>query len=552
MFIRKKKWKISTSIQIVENRREWAKTKQKVLKHIGSKNNSDTIWIENMFKAAEYIKKELEHVGQTALFPVEEEEFKIKETKKQSNEINVNIKNIEEDKRIIKGISDIYWSVYDQIWFNDIFWKKQKTENYSNVLKQITLARVASPKSKRASVSMLNKDYWININLQAVYAMMWKLNDEKIDQIQDISFNYTKNVLNEKINVLFMDWTTLYFESQDEDGFREKWYSKDWKFSETQVALTILVTESGLPVWYKLYNWKHYEGNSLKDLIEEVEKKYEINKVVLVADSGFLNTANTDYLENRGNKYILWARIKNVTNSLKEQITDKSKYTVTKTDEKWNMLKWYLELDNKWKRMIVTYSKKRANKDKKDRDSNIQKLLKKEWQSVEKLVSNFWYKKFLKQEWTAKVWIDFEKIEKAELWDWLHWVITNDKNMKPEEVNSYYRWLWQVEESFRINKHDLMIRPIFHWTEAKIKAHIAISFMAFSLVRHLEYRLKLHWYNFSPRVIRDELLRVQWSIIFDKINPKTKWFLPSNISKIWENIYKIMGKKWLRTVQDII
>jgi transposase len=49
-----------------------------------------------------------------------------------------------------------------------------------------------------------------------------------------------------------------------------------------------------------------------------------------------------------------------------------------------------------------------------------------------------------------------------------------------------------VEESFRINKHDLLIRPIFHWSEQKIKAHIAIAFMAFSLVRHLEYRLELH------------------------------------------------------------
>jgi len=126
---------------------------------------------------------------------------------------------------------------------------------------------------------------------------MKNLDEDKIGQIQDISFHYTKTILNEKINILFMDGTTLYFESQKEDNFREKWYSKDWKFSETQVALTLLVTEAWLPVWYKLYNWSHYEGNSLKDLIEEVEKKYEINKVILVADSWFLNSENMQYLE---------------------------------------------------------------------------------------------------------------------------------------------------------------------------------------------------------------------------------------------------------------
>ena len=75
--------------------------------------------------------------------------------------------------------------------------------------------------------------------------------------------------------------------------------------------------------------------------------------------------------------------------------------------------------------------------------------------------------------------------------------------------------------------------------------------MAFSLVRHLEYRLKLYWYNYSPRVIREELLRIQWSVIFENTNPKKKWFLPYNISNEWKSIYKVMWKKWLRCVQDI-
>jgi hypothetical protein len=75
--------------------------------------------------------------------------------------------------------------------------------------------------------------------------------------------------------------------------------------------------------------------------------------------------------------------------------------------------------------------------------------------------------------------------------------------------------------------------------------------MAFSLVRHLEYRLELHWYNYSPEIIRRELLRVQGSIIFEKWNEGTKWFLPSNISSIWDTIYMVMWKKWIRTVQNI-
>lgn len=562
MFIRKKIWKKWTSIQIVENTREWTKIKQKVLKYIWIKDNWDINWIKDLIKAAEYIKYELENWAQTGLIPFDdnqiklnneakEEQIELDKQKKELQEIKVNILNIEEEKRVIKWIFDIYWHMYEQLWFDHIFWNKQKTKNYTNILRDITLARIASPKSKRASIEMLDSNYWVNINLQAVYDMMWEIDDDKINQIQWYSFNYTKTILNEKINVLFMDWTTLYFESQKEDWFREKWYSKDWKFSETQITLTILVTESWLPVWYKIYNWSHYEWNSLKDLIEEVEKKYEINRIILVADSWFLNQENTTYLNERWNKYILWARIKNLPKTIQEQILDKSKYFITQKDELWNMLEWYIEAEYKEKRLVVKYSKLRAEKDRKDRDKNIEKLKNKEWKEISELISNFWYKKFLKQDWEAIVWIDEEKINKASLWDWLHWILTNDKELTHGEIWKYYRWLWQVEESFRINKHDLLIRPIFHWTEQKIKAHIAIAFMAFSLVRHLEYRLELHWYNYSPEVIRRELLRVQGSIILDKTNPTQKYFLPSNISDIAKNIYKVMWKKWDRWVQIV-
>jgi len=549
MYIRTKKWKKTTSIQIVHWIREWTKVKQKVLKHIGTKNNTDTFWIKDLIKAAEYIKYELENWEQTWLIPFDDEEIRLNNEakeeqkeldnqKKKLQEINVNILNLQEEQRVIKWIVDIYWHMYNQLWFDNIFWNSQKTSNYSNILRNITLARIWWPKSKRASVEMLDSDYGININLQAVYDMMWEIDDEKINKIQDISFNYTKTVLNEKINVLFMDWTSLYFESQKEDNFREKGYSKDWKFSETQVALTILVTESWLPVWYKLYNWSHYEWNSLKDLIEEVEKKYEINRVILVTDSWFLNSENTQYLDDKWNKYILWARIKNLPKSLQVEILDKTKYTIIEKDELWNMLEWYIETKYKERRLVVKYSKIRAEKERKDREKNVEKLKNKEWKDIKEMVSNFWYKKFLKQDWEATIWVDEEKINKAELWDWLHGILTNDDQLTVQEIWKYYRWLWQVEESFRINKHDLLIRPIFHWTEKKIKAHIAISFIAFSLVRHLEYRLELNWYNYSPNVIRRELLRVQGSIIFDKTNDKDKYFLPSNISDIARNIYK--------------
>jgi|GEM_PF-6246391 len=83
------------------------------------------------------------------------------------------------------------------------------------------------------------------------------------------------------------------------------------------------------------------------------------------------------------------------------------------------------------------------------------------------------------------------KIEKDTLWDGLHGVITNKDNLRDvEEILKTYRGLWQIEEAFRITKTDLKIRPVYHWKESRIRAHIAICFMAYTMLVQIRYRLK--------------------------------------------------------------
>ncbi len=83
------------------------------------------------------------------------------------------------------------------------------------------------------------------------------------------------------------------------------------------------------------------------------------------------------------------------------------------------------------------------------------------------------------------------RIAEAARWDGLHGVATNVRGMPVEQILQRYRGLWQVERSFRITKHDLKVRPIYHWTPRRIRAHLAIAYMAFACVRHLAYRVKL-------------------------------------------------------------
>ena len=88
----------------------------------------------------------------------------------------------------------------------------------------------------------------------------------------------------------------------------------------------------------------------------------------------------------------------------------------------------------------------------------------------------------------------------------------------------------------------LAVRPVFHWKPRRIKAHMAICFAAYSLVKHMQHRVRLQYKNLSTEKIRQTLIRVQTSILFDK-QKRIRYGLPSKMSKEARKIYSIFNIK---------
>ncbi|MBI4727296.1 hypothetical protein HY768_08780, partial [candidate division TA06 bacterium] len=125
-------------------------------------------------------------------------------------------------------------------------------------------------------------------------------------------------------------------------------------------------------------------------------------------------------------------------------------------------------------------------------------------------------------------------------YDGLHGVITNLKEDAANAILSRYRGLWQIEEAFRVNKHDLKMRPIFHWTPRRIKAHIAICFIAFAIAKQAVYRLGRRQLPMSFEQLRNELLHVQASLVVD-IKTRKRYILPSHATINQKRIYQAFG-----------
>ncbi|MEG3023974.1 MAG: transposase, partial [Akkermansia sp.] len=150
-------------------------------------------------------------------------------------------------------------------------------------------------------------------------------------------------------------------------------------------------------------------------------------------------------------------------------------------------------------------------------------------------------KKFLNVINESQIELSEDKIKTDARWDGLHAVITSIKDLSSEEVYDFYHGLWQVEETFRISKHDLSMRPIFHYKSERIHAHIAICFMALLCVRHLEYRAKVQKPKLSLRNIRGILLSTQISVIKD-ISTDISYAIPSKPTSESQQLYSLVGK----------
>lgn len=546
MFVRIKTSKNSPkkAVQIVESFRTGTKVKQRIVRHVGTA--FDDSEVKKLREVAEFIKAKLETVAQPTLFTPETlTELAIAARNKEPNQEiqNVNITDLREEQRIILGIHEIYGKVFDELGFNNLV-SRRKVAAQRNLFHTV-MARIANPASKRHSVLDLAARFGVDLSLSAVYRMMDSLDSEIIEKIKKRACQTANSLLNGKIQVAFYDCTTLYFESFTEgDELLKNGYSKDMKFNQPQVMLALLTTTDGLPIGYELYPGNTFEGNTLVDAIQRLQKNYEICRVVFVADSAMLSQKNIELLEEQGVEYIVGARLKSMSTKKQNEILAED--TWINTDDSVDDVSKYKEMKlSNNRRLIVSYNPARARKDSRDRNTTIDKLLKKIKRSKDplSLVSNYGYKKFIKVEGKTEIYLDEEKIAQTAQWDGIHGIISNVQSMEPSQLRAQYRCLWEIEECFRISKHDLKFRPIFHWTENRVKSHVAICFIALVCVRYLQYQLRAQGLAVSVKKTVRELLSVQASIVRDT-KTKKRYLIPSQITELGHKIYRKCNKKY--------
>lgn len=470
MYIRKKRNRSGTTSVVVVSK---SSGKYKEIKSFGCSSSEEDI--EHLCdKAAEWIRS----FGGQQEFDFDDNRGKeLEETARVVNNM---------DAVLINGTQLLLNQIYDSIGFNRI---------PDDILRHLVIARVSQPGSKHATVDYLKSYYDEDIDLNHIYRYMDKLYNTQMEFAQQISVEHTRKIFGGKIGLMFYDVTTLYFETAQRDVLREPGFSKDGKTTESQIVLGLLVSEGGYPLSYSLFNGSQYEGFTMIPMIDDFKQRFDIgDDFVVVADSGLMTRTNLTLLQQAGYKYILGARIKNENESVKQWILSLDKMDGSS----------YEYIRQNGERLIVNYSEKRAGKEAYNRQRGVARLKRayKSGHITKQQVNNRGYNKFLEISKDIEVCISEQKIAEDCKWDGLKGYITNT-DLDAKRIIAEYHGLWVVERAFRISKGTLEMRPMFHFTERRIEAHICICFIAYKLYKELERLIGINRISMSVDHVLD-------------------------------------------------
>ncbi|WP_419741216.1 IS1634 family transposase [Ruegeria sp.] len=371
------------------------------------------------------------------------------------DKLGVDLAECREEARVSLGLRDVMGTMYDQLGWGALLGAARKSAN--RIVKELVMARIAQPESKRATVEALENQAGITLNLDVVYRSMDYINTPVIDGICKTSHAAAEKLLGGPVTVLFYDCTTLAFDTEredpaeDADGVEQdhllaKGFSKDGKHHRAQVMLALIVTSDGLPVGYELFPGNTWEGHTLEAALKALEGRFDVARVTFVADAAMLSKDNQQMLQNKGLPYILGYRMKSAPAAVKANILSPEgrQPWAGHGSEEATEKGWYKVIDQEGARVIVTWSPTRARNDAHKRDKAIEKLHKKLKRSRKPgSFSSRGYGRFLAFPDSGDVTLDDAKIKAAAQWDGLHAIVVHGADeLEAQDVIARYHQLW--------------------------------------------------------------------------------------------------------------
>jgi transposase len=438
------------------------------------------------------------------------------------------VKTIEKgERRSFNGGYLFLQKIYHELGINKLckeISKRHKFEfNLDSILSRLVYGRLIFPASKLATNELSKKFIeQPDFKLHNIYRALEVVATES-DFIQAELYNNSLNMSKRNTGVLFYDCTNFFFETEQEEGMKQYEFSKENKPSPI-VQMGLFMDGDGIPLAFSMTDGNTNEQVTLRPLEEKILSDFKLSKFVVCTDAGLSSTDNRKFNTKGERAFITTQSVKKLKKHLKHWALEPTNwhlsgsfktYDISKLDDEEyldeftgniNQVKERTFFKERWikeddleQKLIVTYSLKYRDYQRKIRANQIEratKLIAESPQKLKKANSND-CKRFIKNisytpdgEVAAKESfnIDNELIAKEESFDGFYGVCTNLED-EPADIAKISHRRWEIEECFKIMKSEFKARPVFLKRDDRIKAHFMTCFITLIIYRFLEKRL---------------------------------------------------------------
>ena len=427
----------------------------------------------------------------------------------------------------------IYKKIWDELKIERTLQEEQRKNSKAEyemgaVTFLLTIGRIMNPASKQRTY--LEQKNYLGMkkvdDLNQVYRALDVLQKSKTAIEKHLDKQIRKQYGRE-INVAFYDVTTFAFQSVEKDSLKQFGYSKDQKFNEVQVVLGLFMDKNGIPVGYELFPGNTSDFSTMQTALESLKGKYKIKKVIITADRGLNSKKNLKMIREMGYGYVMASKIRGASEEIKEMVLSEEGYTAVRDDFKYkvypyqNIIKDGKEEQSFSENLIVTWSKARQEKDAADRKRLVDKAIKLvESPAQYHAEMKKGGRKYVQTAIQGKgLQVNYAQIEYDASFDGYYSIETSETMADPEEIIDIYKGLWKIEETFRVMKSNLESRPCFVWTESRIKGHFVSCFIALTIQRIIEFRLRQANCNAGTTQIIDAVRSANVMIVNENSRP---------------------------------
>jgi transposase len=320
------------------------------------------------------------------------------------------------------------------------------------------------------------------------------------------------SLFDQQVDLVFYDITSTYFEgdkSIEEDDVRRYGYSRDGRFDRRQITIGVVMTRDGIPLCHHVFPGNTVDKTTVVEVVRDMKSRFNLRNVIFVGDRGMLSDENLETILSEELGFIVAHPLRR--SHIAAEVIAELGDTFDRTREE----EQFLSDERTTLRFVLAYSPQIAREVREERRARLsradaflgdclRKLTNPSGRGRKATAQGTYdrIRDYLRDHHLLSFYdidlVDGEVVVRADkktrAWeekiDGMLLLETTDLTLSPEEIVRRYKELAEIERGFRALKSSLMLRPFYHWTEDRIRAHVFLCVLALQIERLMRKRLQ--------------------------------------------------------------